>query len=163
MFEITRLLYNTPEGRRPSADAFLQALRQSVARARRLDVPVDTRPAELVPVPLNAELWSSAVFHRKVAPSELVPAIVADRSAALLCLGLAALDDRTLEYFADHPLLLERIYERSAPAFGAFSSSLRIQDNRVVPPEPGPHRGVRASGSPRARSRSARLRVIGTR
>ena len=134
MFEITRLLYNTPEGRRPSADAFLQALRQSVARARRLDVPVDTRPAELVPVPLNAELWSSAVFHRKVAPRELVPAIVADRSAALLCLGLAALDDRTLEYFADHPLLLERIYERSAPAFGAFSSSLRIQDNRVVPP-----------------------------
>jgi hypothetical protein len=160
MFEITRLLYNTPEGRRPSADAFLQALRQSVARGRRQDVPVDTRPAELVPVPLTAELWSSAIFHRQVAPRELVTAIVADRAAALICLGLATLDDRTLEYFADHPLLLERIHERSAPAFGAFSSSLRIQDNRIVPPGVlPPFDPSTSSGSSRAQSRDESLRV----
>jgi hypothetical protein len=134
MFEITRLLYNTPEGRRPSAEAFLQALRQAVARSGRLGVPVDTRPAELVPVPLSADLWSRAIFHRTIAPRELITTIVADRAAALICFGLASLDDRTLEYFADHPSLLERIHERSASAFGAFASSLRIQDNRVVPP-----------------------------
>ena len=95
---------------------------------------IDTRPAETVPVPLTADLWSSAIFKRKVTPRELIPAILADRSAALVCLGLTALDERTLEYLADHPSLLERIYERSATAFGAFSSSLRIEANRVVPP-----------------------------
>jgi len=131
MYEVTRLLYNTPEGRRPTADAFLQAVHQALARGRRLDI--DTRPGELVPVPLTADLWSSAIFQRKVAPRELVTAIIADRSAALLCLGLSVLDDGTLEYFADHPSLLQRIYERSAPAFAAFAGSLRIQNNRVVP------------------------------
>ena len=95
---------------------------------------IDTRPAETVPVPLTADLWSSAIFKRKVTPRELVPAILADRSAALVCLGLTALDDRTLGYLADHPSLLERIYERSATAFGAFSGSLQIEGNRVVPP-----------------------------
>src|SRR5439155_7700193 len=36
--------------------------------------------------------------------------------------------------FADHPALLSRIYERSAPTFAAFSSSLRVRATRVVPP-----------------------------
>ena len=141
IYELTRLLYNTPEGRRTSADAYLLALRQAVARAAARGVPqIDTRPAETVPVPLTADLWSSAIFKRKVTPRELIPAILADRSAALLCLGLTALDERTLGYLADHPSLLERIYERSATAFGAFSGSLRIEANRVVPsgrPSPG--------------------------
>ena len=35
IYELTRLLYNTPEGRRTSADAYLLALRQAVARAPR--------------------------------------------------------------------------------------------------------------------------------
>ena len=94
---------------------------------------LDTRPGDLVPVPLTAELWSTAIFHRTVAPRELVAAIITDRSAALLCLGLASLDDGTLSVFADHPQLLERIYERSAPAFAVLSGSLRVQGNRVVP------------------------------
>ncbi len=134
VFEITRLVYDTPEGRRPAADAFLLALRQPAARGRREPVEPDTRPAELVPVPLTAELWGSAIFHRKVAREELVTAIVADRSAALLCHGLAALDDQTLAFFADHASVLTRIYERSAPAFATFSDSLHIRANRIVPP-----------------------------
>jgi hypothetical protein len=131
IYEITRLLYNTPEGRKPSADAYLLAVHQAAARGR---PQADTRPGDLVPVPLTADLWSTAIFHRTVAPRELVTAIVADRSAALLCLGLASLDDGTLAFFADHPQLLERIYERAAPAFAAFSGRLHVQGNRVVPP-----------------------------
>ena len=131
VYEIARLLYNTPEGRKPSADAFLLAVKQAAARGR---AQADPRPAELVPVPLTADVWSTAIFHRAVAPRELVTAIVADRSAALLCLGLASLDDGTLAFFADHPSLLERIYERDAPAFLTMSGSLHIQGNRVVPP-----------------------------
>jgi len=131
VYEIARLLYNAPEGRKPSADAFLLAAHQAAARGR---ASVDPRPAELVPVPLTADVWSTAIFHRQVAPRDLVTAIVADRSAALLCLGLASLDEGTLAFFADHPLLLERIYERDAPAFVTMSSSLHVQGNRVVPP-----------------------------
>ena len=134
LYEITRILYNTPEGRRASADAYLAAVRQAQARGTRGFPQVDTRPGDTVPVPLTADLWSTAIFKRTVAPRELVPTILADRSAALICLGLAALDDRTLAYFADHPSLLERIYLRSSTAFGAFSSSLQIDGNRVVPP-----------------------------
>lgn len=82
LFEITRLMYDTPEGRRPSADAFLQALRQPAPRGRREAPAPDTQPAELVPVPLTVDLWSSAIFHRKVPREELVTAIIADRAAA---------------------------------------------------------------------------------
>ena len=134
LFEITRLVYDTPEGRRPAADAFLQALRQSVPRGRREAAEIDTRPSEIVPVPLSAELWSSAIFHRKVPREELVTAIIADRAAALLCHGLAASDDETLAFFADHASMLTRIYERSSPIFAAFSDGLHVHANRVDPP-----------------------------
>ena len=131
IYDVTRLLYNAPEGRKASSDAYLTAARQAIARNR---PQLDTRPAEVVPVPLSAELWSTAIFHRTVPPRELVTAIITDRSASLLCLGLASLDDSTLAFLSDHPLLLERIYERSAPAFAAFSGSLRVHGGRLVPP-----------------------------
>ena len=132
MFEITRLAYGLPEGSRLQADAFLRTVRDASRHGR--DGAPDRRPADLVPVPLSLELWSSAIFRRKVAREDLVVAIVADRSAALMCHGLAALDDETLAYFADHPALLTRIYERSAPLFAAFSDSLQIRDDRIVLP-----------------------------
>jgi hypothetical protein len=76
----------------------------------------------------------NAVLHRKVPREELVGAIVGDPIASLICHGLAALDDATLEYIAEHPSMLSRLAERSAQAFGAFSNSLHIRANRVVPP-----------------------------
>ena len=131
VYEISRLLYNTPDGRKPSADAYLLAARQSQSRGRTL---VDPRPGDVVPVPLTADLWSTAIFHHTVAPRDLVTAIITDRSAALLCLGLASVDDATLGFFADHPQLLERIYERGAPAFALLAGSLRVQGGHVVIP-----------------------------
>jgi hypothetical protein len=146
IYEVTRLLYNSPEGRKPSADAYLLAARQAAGRGRQ---NLDTRPGDLVPVPLTADVWSTAIFHRTVAPRELVTAIISDRSAALLCLGLASVDDGTLSFLADHTQLLERIYERSAPAFAVLSGSLRVQNNRVVPAgalPPGSVEGRQAQG-----------------
>jgi hypothetical protein len=134
VYEIARLLYNAPEGRKPSAELFLQTLRPATGKASRAQPQPDTRPAELVPIPLTADVWDSAIFHRKVPPRELVTAIVADRSAALVCLALAGLDDATLEYFAEHPSVLERAYEKAPAAFGAFAGTLRVQNNRIVPP-----------------------------
>lgn len=131
VYEISRLLYNAPEGRKPPADAWLIAAQKSIGRGR---PALDTRPGDLVPVPLTTDLWSTAIFRRTVAPRDLVTAIITDRAAALLCLGLASLDDGTLAFFGDHPALLERIYEKSAPAFAVFARSLRVQNNRIVPP-----------------------------
>jgi len=138
-----RLLYNAPEGRKPTAEAYLQALRQPGGRDRAVKLPADqdSRGAsdrrsdaanELVPIPLSVDLWSS-VLRRRLTPREAVTVLVADRGAALICLGLSSLDDQTLQYFADHPSLIERIYERSSAQFGAFGGSLQVRTNRVVP------------------------------
>lgn len=143
VYEMARLFYNVPEGRKPTAEAFLQTLRPGGRDARRNAKDGDAqlrrgdtagRGEDLVPVPLTADLWGSAIFHRRVAPRDLVFAILADRGAALMCMGLASMDDATLAYFAEHPLLLERIYERSAAAFMLAGGSIRIQNNRIVPP-----------------------------
>jgi len=134
MYEAVRLLYNAPEGRKPAAEAFLLALHPPNGKPRRIELPADTRPPELVPVPLTADFWSNAIFHKRVPPRELVTTIIADRAAAMICLALAAMDDATLEYFADHPSVVERAYERSPIAFGAFGGSVRVQNNRIVPP-----------------------------
>jgi hypothetical protein len=131
MHEITRLLYDTIDFRTPSVAAFLLSIRQPPKNA---GPPLGgPNTAEAVPVPLTADLWADAVFHRRVTRDTLVTAIVADRNASLLCHGLTKLDDATLEYFAAHPSLLTRIYERSAPLFAAFANSIRIRENRVVP------------------------------
>ena len=135
IYEITRLIYDNPEGRRGEADRFLQSLRQPTGRGKRESRPAPDRTAtDLIPVPLSADVWSDAIFHRRVARDELVLAIVSDRFASLLCHGLAPLDDQTLQFFADHPALLTKIYEKLTPTFAAFSSSLRVRANRVVPP-----------------------------
>ncbi len=139
LYEMTRLLYDAPEGRKAAAEAFLQMVRQPPGRDRSARASAERRrssgddAAEFVPIPLTVDLWSSAIFHRKVAPREIVLAILADRAAALLCLGLSMLDDATLEYVAERPSLLDRIYERSAPAFVAFAGSLHVQNNRLSP------------------------------
>jgi hypothetical protein len=133
MFEMTRLVYDSSEFRSPSAAIFLQAMRQP--GKRRVAPPVASNGSDdAVPVPLGADVWSDAVFRRRVSREELVGAIIADRAAALLCHGLLRLDDETLAFFAAHSGLLLRIYERSAPVFAAFAAGIRVRDNRVVPP-----------------------------
>src|SRR5919106_486563 len=120
--ELTRLVYDI-EARNPSAAAFLQAIRLKARAAEersRSQLPVANggdSTFDLVPVPLGAEIWSDAVFRRRVPVDELVNTILADRQAALLCHGLTALDDETLEFVARHSGLISRLYERSAAAF----------------------------------------------
>src|SRR5581483_1005603 len=129
IYEVTRLAYDI-ESRNPSAAAFLRVLRDPTVK-----VPLDPGgPRELVPVPLATDVWGSAIFHRRIAPADLITSIVADRSASLLCHGLAALDDETLEFLATHHAVLTRLYERSAAAFAAFSDSVHIHGGRVEPP-----------------------------
>jgi hypothetical protein len=90
-------------------------------------------PVDMVPVPLSSAVWSEVILRRKVPPAELFAAILADDRAALLCHGLAGLDDPTLEYLSERPDLLRAIYEQAA-VFSAFGSRLRIREGRVVTP-----------------------------
>lgn len=129
--EIARLAYDA-EARSLGVVGFLQTLRDPAARAVR--AATSAAEDDLVPVPLTPALWGSAVFHRRVAPEDLILAIVADRSAALLCHGLTALDDDTLAYLAEHQGVLTRLYERSPAPFAAFSDSVQIAGGRVEPP-----------------------------
>ena len=89
--------------------------------------------SETVPVPLTAKFWSDAIFGRSIAPGQLFAEILADRRAALLVVGLAALDDDTLRYFSAHPNVLSDLYGQGAAAFAAFGDALRIRGTRVVP------------------------------
>ena len=97
-------------------------------RAVTLSMPVD-----VVPVPLSAALWSDAIFQRRVPPAELLAAILADDRAALLCHGLAGLDDLTLQYMAERPAILRSLYAQPS-VFSAFGSHLKIRDGRIVTP-----------------------------
>ena len=109
--------------------------------ATRLNSGVSVRiemPTETIPLPLPAQVWSGAVFQRPIAAESLFSAVIQDRSAALLCYGLAAVDDETLHYLAEHPAVLRRLYEQDAAVFAAFAGSLRIRHNAVVVPGGGP-------------------------
>jgi hypothetical protein len=130
--EVARVIYSSPatgpysnEPIRRRIEAFFAEARQRASGS-----PEET----VVPVPLSAALWSQSVFHRQVDRRDLIGAIFADRSAGLLCYGLAALDDDTLRFLVDHASLLGRLAERAAATFAAFGQSLRVRDGRIVPP-----------------------------
>ena len=124
--DLTRLVYSPTDVKGPQLAAQL--------RAHARENPDAGFETVLVPVPLTAEVWSRAIFHRTTAPADLLTAILTDRHAALLCHGLAGLDDETLTFLSAHPAILTDLYEHMAPAFGTFGSTLHIHDGRVVPP-----------------------------
>ena len=85
-------------------------------------------------MPLTAAVWSKAIFLRSVAPGDLVIEILANRQASLLCYGLSALDDQTLQYLVDHPAALTKIYTLGAEPFAVFAEKVRVVDGRIAPP-----------------------------
>jgi hypothetical protein len=124
--EFARLLHGLSDRKATLPEVLKQQLRQSAAAA--------SGASELVPVPLTAAVWSKAIFLRPVAAGDLVIEILANRQASLLCYGLAALDDETLQYLADHPAVLTQIYALGVEPFAVFSEKVRVQGGRIVPP-----------------------------
>jgi hypothetical protein len=125
--EAIRVVYSWPQ----TGPYSNEAMRGRIAAFFSNTSPDGTR--DEIPVPLTAALWSQ-VLRRTVSREQLAGAILGDRSAALFCYGLAGLDDETLQFLADHPGLVSRLFERAAPAFAAFGESVRIRDGRVVVP-----------------------------
>lgn len=130
--EITRITYDS-EARTAQTLAFLRPEREASRATSAVPAAAKAGGLGLVPIPLNEQIWEDAILHRRVKRGELLAAILADRSAALLCHGLAALDDATLEFLVDHPPVLARLYERSAAAFAAFGESIHVVSGRVRP------------------------------
>lgn len=119
--ELPRLLYS-----RPDSDNSLRV--DAVARVLSTSAPA----IERAPIPLGLAFWRDVVFHRPLTPERVIPAILSDRSAALLCRGLAGVDDETRRFIAGHPALVAHIRERGAAAFAAFAGSVRLDGTRVI-------------------------------
>ena len=133
--DVARVLYGGSDSRRASADGLVRTLpaAPSTPPDRGTDAAdAAAPPLDVVPVPLTTEIWNAAVFHRRVSASGLVTAILADRRAALLCHGLAALDDSTLAFLSDHPDVITRLYTEHAAVFAVFAGALHVRDGRVA-------------------------------
>ena len=126
--EAIRVVYSWPQGGPYSNEPTRRRIAAFLASGASTDTHDD------IPVPLPAAVWSQAVFHRAVSRDDLVGAILADRSSALVCYSLAAMDDETLQFFADHTALLSRMAERAPAQFAAFGESVRIRNGRLVVP-----------------------------
>src|SRR5689334_18693645 len=79
--EAARLIHGVPERKAPTPESLAAQLRLAAASGG---------PAELVPVPLTAAVWSDAIFQRQVSRDDLIVSILGDRPASLLVHGLAA-------------------------------------------------------------------------
>ena len=132
VYEITRLLYNAPEGRKPSADT-LPGRRAPGARRGRPNA--DTRPGDLVPVPLTADLWST----RDLPSHASRRAISSPRSSPTAPRRCCVSGSRrsTMGRSASSPIIRScssgSTNARRRPS-RCWRRSLRVQGNRVVPP-----------------------------
>jgi hypothetical protein len=93
----------------------------------------DSEAARIVPLPWSERTWR-ALLGEPATSMPLVPAILADRRAALLYHGLMGVDPATRDFLESRPKLRERLYERLAPGFAAFGRSLPVRDGAVVLP-----------------------------
>src|SRR6476661_9560466 len=123
LLRIIRHVYGAP-------DPQVRRLHETLIRAVSV---TDKGSTDSVRVPLNPELWQRVILHERTEPDSLVSAILSDRTASLLYLGLAALDDQTLVWLVDHSETLLH-FRKHPELFAAFGRSLHIQNGRVDVP-----------------------------
>lgn len=93
-----------------------------------------TAAARTVPLPLSPDAWRRLLRRDELPDEQLAAAILADRRASLLYLGLSAYDEPTLEALAAQPAALEEIRARHAEVLAAFGARFRVVDGRVAVP-----------------------------
>lgn len=127
LFDVVRAVHDRP------APQTLKAMRAHLSSAA-------AGPAELdqdVPLPLSRAFWERHVFGRHVPPREVAAAILTDRTAALLFVGLASLDGPTLAFVESDARLAGALYGRHAGVLAAFGRSVKV-DSGVVRVPGGP-------------------------
>jgi len=134
LFDLVRVLHERPLRRddfaRGRARPALELLLGAPASAE-----VDDR-ATSVPLPLAPETWANVILKRRVDAQALAGAILSDRRASLLYVGLSQLDADTLAAIERLPAVLYSLDERQASAFAAFGGSLVIDGDGVRLPGP---------------------------
>lgn len=103
--------------------------RESLERLLATPTPSD----DLVPLPLSPDLWRSTILQGATGGEDLVTAILKDRRAALLYVGLSALDDETLTWLQSQAPTLVHI-RKFPEIFAAFGRSLRVRSGRIGVP-----------------------------
>lgn len=105
-----------------------------VTRVNRGETVQVAPKTDAFPSPLSLEAWGR-VLQRPLTETTLFGAIVLDRRAALLFLGLSAMSAETRQALTRTPELLRRLYEDTAAVVGSTGGSLRIDaGGRVLPP-----------------------------
>jgi len=136
LFDLIRVLHERPLGRddfvRGRARPALELLGGAPG------APAADDHATRVPLPLAPETWANVILKRRIAPQALAGAILADRRASLLYVGLSQVDPDTLAAIERMPAVLWSLDERQASALAAFGASIRIGDGGIrVPGPPG--------------------------
>jgi hypothetical protein len=85
-----------------------------------------------VPLPLGLDTWRRILRH-DFAPIQLFAWLLADRTAAMLYVGLTGLDPDTLGLFAARKPLVDAAMSNPL-TFAEFASSLRVSSGRMVTP-----------------------------
>jgi hypothetical protein len=124
LIDTVRLVYATSD----------QRLRQraAAALARTLDADA-AATTEVAPLPLDAAIWRDVILGVQAPDDRLAAAILRDRGASLMYLGLSAVDDETLGWLAAHTETIRLARKRPA-LFAAFGRSLRIRNGVVEVP-----------------------------
>jgi hypothetical protein len=85
-------------------------------------------------LPLPAELWDTVLLGRRVAPEARLAALLGNRAAARLALGLLGLDPPTLQALAADPLALRALQRDGAETFALFGPAVRVREGAVDVP-----------------------------
>ena len=88
---------------------------------------------EVVPLPLSPQVWRTSILQGQDSGKNLVATILRDRRAALLYLGLSALDDETLTWLGSDPATLTHL-RKFPEIFAAFGRSMHVRNRRIVVP-----------------------------
>ncbi len=122
LLRVVNLAYNRPE---PEGRRTRDALDRVFAAA--------APTGDVVPLPLSADVWRSAILQTPGSRGDLITAIVRDRRAALLYVGLSALDDETLTWIGSNRDTLAHL--RQVPQiFASFGRSIHVRNARIVVP-----------------------------
>jgi hypothetical protein len=128
ILEVARRVYSTHDS---VSESPLATMLRGYLETPEMDPPGGP---DLVPLPLAPEVWQRSVLERSVPEERIAGAILSDRAAALLYVGLAALDEPTRSYFVAHQGMLRDIHRRYPGVFAAFGRSLRIENDRMMVP-----------------------------
>jgi hypothetical protein len=95
--------------------------------------PTDDSRA-ILPLPLTPDVWRRSILRQSASDADLAWAILGDRRASLMYLGLAAVDTDTRRYLGARPELLERLTRDFATVFSGTAAAIAIHDGSVDVP-----------------------------